>query len=145
TGRTDDRHLEFAAYRTTGIEPLGRDFSRRLACPLCFDILSASKTRSKNDAPRIVKDRRFAFWAFAVAAALLIADTAWFGLLRDFDNGIADSLVRLAARSHPADPDIVMLVADERSIAVLGEEVDRWPWPREVFGVVARAIAAQKP
>jgi adenylate cyclase len=54
-------------------------------------------------------------------------------------------LLRYASRSHPPDPEIVLLVADERSVEVLGEEVDRWPWPREVFGEVAQAIAAQKP
>jgi adenylate cyclase len=92
-----------------------------------------------------VKDRRFALWALAIAAIALVADVAWFRLLRDYDHDIGDSLMRLAARTHPADPEFTMLVADERSVAILGEEVDRWPWPREVFGIVARAIAAQKP
>jgi len=81
----------------------------------------------------------------ALFAIALVVEATWLRLLDGYDNRLSDALLRIASRSHQPDPDIVMLVADDRSIDVLGEEVDRWPWPREVFGQVVRAIAAQQP
>ena len=92
-----------------------------------------------------MSDLRFLLSAFVLFALLLAADVAWFAVLRGSDHHVSDALLRAASKSHPPDPDIVMLVADDRSVAILGEEVDRWPWPREVFGEVARYVAAQKP
>jgi adenylate cyclase len=92
-----------------------------------------------------LNEQRFALSVFTLFALVFLIDVTWFGVLRSYDHGLSDSLLRYASRSHPPDPDIVMVVADNRSIDILGEEVDRWPWPREVFGEVARAIAAQNP
>ena len=92
-----------------------------------------------------LSDKRLAAAGCVVFAIALLADLAWLGLFARFDHGLSDALLHHASRSHPPDPEIVLLVADERSVEVLGEEVDRWPWPREVFGEVAQAIAAQKP
>ena len=78
-----------------------------------------------------------------VAAYLL--DALLLHLFTGFDNRLSDTFLRLQSHDHPPDPNIVLLVADERSIAVMTEEVDRWPWPRHVFGEVGKAIAAQKP
>ena len=52
---------------------------------------------------------------------LLAADVAWFAVLRGSDHRASDALIRAASRSHPPDPGIVMLVADDRSVAILGE------------------------
>jgi len=92
-----------------------------------------------------LKKKRASIAVLAFFAAFLLGDVAWFDLLQGFDNRLADALLRLDGRSHEADPDIVLLVADERSVTVIGEEIDRWPWPRDVFGEVGRAIADQKP
>jgi adenylate cyclase len=92
-----------------------------------------------------VSDQRFVLSAFVLFVLALVADVVWFGVLGGSDHRLSDALIRAASKSHPPDPDIVMLVADDRSVAILGEEVDRWPWPREVFGEVARYVAAQQP
>jgi adenylate cyclase len=92
-----------------------------------------------------VNETRLSLAVVTLFAIALLVEIVWLPVLDGYDNRLSDSLLRLASRSHAPDPDIVMLVVDDRSIGILGEEVDRWPWPREVFGEVARAIAAQKP
>jgi len=92
-----------------------------------------------------LNEQRASLVIFAIFAIGLLADAGWLHVLSRYDHRLSDSLLRIANSSHQPDPDIVMVVVDERSIAILGEEVDRWPWPREVFGEFAQAIATQKP
>ena len=92
-----------------------------------------------------MNEKRVALSIFALFAIALLVEVVWLRLLDGYDHRLSDTLLRVASKSHPPDPDIVMVVADERSINIMAEDVDRWPWPREVFGEVTRAIAAQKP
>jgi adenylate cyclase len=91
-----------------------------------------------------LNQKRASIVVLALFTAFLLGD-ARFGLLQGYDNYLSDALLRIAGRSYAPDPDIVLLTADERSVTVIGEEVDRWPWPRDVFGEVGQAIAAQRP
>ena len=92
-----------------------------------------------------MNEKQLSLSIFALFALALLAEIAWLPLLDGYDNRLSDSLLRIASRSRAPDPDIVMVVADDRSINIMAEDVDRWPWPRKVFGEVTRAIAAQKP
>ena len=75
----------------------------------------------------------------------LLVEVAWLRAIDGYDHRLSDLLLRHASKSRPPDPDIVMLVVDDHSIDIMGVDVDRYPWPREIFGEVVQAIAAQKP
>jgi len=92
-----------------------------------------------------VNEKQVSLSIFALFAIALLVEVVWLRLLEGYDHRLSDTLLRVASKSHAPDPDIVMVVADNRSIDIMAEDVDRWPWPREVFGEVTRAIAAQKP
>ena len=84
-------------------------------------------------------------WLFVVFVVAFLADMRFLHAFAPYDHRLSDFLLRLQAERHPPDPNIVLVIADDKSVDVMEEEVDRWPWPRHVFGEVGRAIAAQRP
>ena len=74
--------------------------------------------------------------ALSVALAALLALGGYAGRA---DNLAYDAISRSDARA--ADPRIVIVAIDNRSIATLG----RWPWPRETHARALQALAAAKP
>src|SRR6516225_1159848 len=84
-------------------------------------------------------------WLFVAFVVAFLADMSFFRLFVPYDHRLSDFLLRQQSERHPPDPNIVLVIADDKSIDVMAEEVDRWPWPRRVFGEVGRAIAAQRP
>ncbi len=56
---------------------------------------------------------------------------------KQFSNASFDWLMRHRPVAYKADPDIVILDIDEASLAELGKEYGRWPWPRQVLADVA--------
>ncbi|MEY4760152.1 MAG: hypothetical protein RLZZ200_8 [Pseudomonadota bacterium] len=59
--------------------------------------------------------------------------------------GAYDLLVRHRFRVPPVDPSIVIVDIDEASLASMGLEYGRWPWPRQVLGEFLEQIERQKP
>ena len=92
-----------------------------------------------------MNEKRLSLLILALFAIALLVEVAWLRLVEGYDHRLNDLLLRHASKSRAPDPDIVMLVVDDRSIDIMGVDVDRYPWPREIFGEVVRAIAAQKP
>jgi adenylate cyclase len=86
-------------------------------------------------------DRTLAALAAGIAAAaLLIAPFA-----QSLENRLLDAFVRAQAAAVPADPEVVIVSIDEKSLARMEEVAGRFPWPRAVYGTLIDGIAAQKP
>jgi len=83
-------------------------------------------------------------WIFAAFVALAFVEY-WVGLLSPLEHRLSDLLVRIHARHVVADPDIVIVDIDDRSLTKMAELADRWPWPRSVHGELAAGLAKQKP
>jgi adenylate cyclase len=81
------------------------------------------------------------YWGLAVVFALF---GGWNLLGHPFDNQLAhdsfDVLMRQRPIAYPADADIVVLDIDEASLAAMGSQYGRWPWPRAVLAQVAAKI-----
>lgn len=74
--------------------------------------------------------------ALATAAA---AGATWSALLARADGAVYDALASVSGR--PADPSIIIIAIDDRSLAELG----RWPWPRARHAALLNELAAMKP
>jgi signal transduction histidine kinase/CheY-like chemotaxis protein len=55
-----------------------------------------------------------------------------------------DWMVQHRFRTPPADPTIVIIDIDEKSLAQMSDEFGRWPWPRDIFASVLNELEAQK-
>jgi adenylate cyclase len=81
------------------------------------------------------------YWGLAIVFALF---GGWNLVGHPFDNQLAhdsfDLLMRQRPIAYPADPDVVVLDIDEASLAAMGSQYGRWPWPREVLATVAAKI-----
>jgi adenylate cyclase len=80
--------------------------------------------------------------AFVAATAL---EFSWLNGLRTLEARFSDLFVAAQARNIRQDPDIVVIAADEDSLARMADYAGRWPWPRSVHGELVQGIAAQKP
>jgi adenylate cyclase len=78
-----------------------------------------------------------------VAATVL--EFSWLNGLRTLEARFSDLFVAAQARNIRQDPDIVVIAADEDSLARMADYAGRWPWPRSVHGELVQGIAAQKP
>ncbi len=52
-------------------------------------------------------------------------------------------MIRMRAASRSADPEIVIVDIDDRSLAVMADDVGRFPWPRSVYGEVLTELDRQ--
>ena len=82
----------------------------------------------------------------ALAALLLLAaEFGGAGLLSTLEYRYGDLLLRLHAQQQQADPDIVIVDIDERSLDQMAPLVGRYPWPRAVFAELIEGMARQQP
>jgi adenylate cyclase len=77
--------------------------------------------------------------------AVTLLEFSWLNGLRTLEARFSDLFVAAHARSIRQDPDIVVIAADEDSLARMAAYAGRWPWPRSVHGELVQGIAAQKP
>ncbi len=83
---------------------------------------------------------------YSICLAVLLvalADLAWLHRLAPLEAGLSDAMIRLRATSRAADPTIVVVDIDDRSLAVMADRVGRFPWPRSVYGEVLLALNLQ--
>lgn len=82
----------------------------------------------------------------ALAAALLAAvEMLSAHFLLPLENRVSDFFVRTHAAMRQADPAIVIVDIDEKSLALMAKEAGSWPWPRAVHGELVEAIEKQSP
>ena len=60
-------------------------------------------------------------------------------------NSTFDAMVRARVVVAAPDPRIVIIDIDEASLARMGPEFGRWPWPRDTLATVLQHIEAQQP
>jgi len=77
--------------------------------------------------------------------AATVLEFSWLNGLRTLEARFSDLFVAAQAKNIRPDPDIVVVAADEDSLARMADYAGRWPWPRSVHGELVRGIAAQKP
>ena len=83
---------------------------------------------------------------FAVAIGIGGAlEVSWLHLMRPLENKLSDLFVRTHALGLPADPDVVIVDIDEKSMANMADEAGSWPWPRSVHGELVAGIERQGP
>lgn len=87
-----------------------------------------------------------------VIAALLAVFCGWIVLdayVLHWSSGLGQSsyvlMVRHRVWASAPDPRIVVVDIDEASLARMGKEFGRWPWPRDTLATVLDHIEAQQP
>jgi adenylate cyclase len=78
-----------------------------------------------------------------IAAAVL--EFSWLNGLRALESRFSDLFVAAQGKNLTQDSDIVVIAADEDSLARMADYAGRWPWPRSVHGELVQGITAQKP
>ena len=89
---------------------------------------------------RLTGRRALIEWGLVAAiTALLVGWLALSSAADRADNLVYDSLIRL--QDGPADPSIVIVAIDDRSLSALG----RWPWPRTVHAALIDRLSQAQP
>jgi adenylate cyclase len=83
--------------------------------------------------PRLLDASLYSICLVVLLAAL--ADLAWLHRLAPIEAVLSDAMIRLRAASRTADPSIVVVDIDDRTLAVMADRVGR-SWPRSVYGEV---------
>ncbi|MDP1898173.1 MAG: CHASE2 domain-containing protein, partial [Sulfurimicrobium sp.] len=78
-------------------------------------------------------------------ALIAIAELSFLHWLLPLENRVSDYFVRTHALTLQADPDIVIVDIDEKSLASMADTAGSWPWPRAVHGELVEAIERQQP
>jgi CHASE2 domain-containing sensor protein len=90
-------------------------------------------------------DERFYVLLAVVIAATILVDFTFTRLIGALDGTKFDQLIHYRLASPVASPDIVIVDIDERSLASVGAERGRWPWPRDVLAEAIATIAEAGP
>tara|TARA_R100000306_G_scaffold62532_1_gene72179 strand:- start:17276 stop:18919 length:1644 start_codon:yes stop_codon:yes gene_type:complete len=100
------------------------------------------------ETPLLLRPKNHALAYYCVALLLSLATLAeflHFNYLGKLESGAYDLSLKHRLFYAPADPDIVIVDIDERSLAAMGEEYGRWPWPRAVLAEFVEGLQAQAP
>ena len=82
---------------------------------------------------------------FLVLAALLCIDSVWTGIGERLELAVGDRLLAWHAAGRTADPDLLIVTIDERSIDALSGEFGRFPWPRSAYAELAEGLRGHAP
>jgi adenylate cyclase len=85
-------------------------------------------------------------------ASLALAVVAVFALelfvlqwMKPLENRLLDSFVKLHAAALAPDPEVVLVIIDEKSLAKMEDIAGRFPWPRAVYATLIDGLAPQRP
>jgi adenylate cyclase len=78
----------------------------------------------------------------AVLAVALI-DLKWVHLTAFADTQVSDALLKFRASGLKADPGVVLVDLDDKSLAAMANVVGRFPWPRSVYGELLGELERQ--
>jgi adenylate cyclase len=76
---------------------------------------------------------------------LILLDARYFHIAEKMQHAGFDLMLRYRIFAPKPDPEIVIVDIDEASLAAMGRENGRWPWPRQVLGEFLEFLEAQKP
>ena len=110
------------------------------------------RTRKKRTLWKRISRRLGALPARQVTWSLVLIFSAWAVLdvlVFKLSGGLAkssfDAMVRARVVVASPDPRIVILDIDEASLARMGREFGRWPWPRDTLATVVDHVERQQP
>ena len=106
--------------------------------------LRSQLTRASATLVRRLGPRAY-LWLAALFTAFILADALHFKLVRSTGRGVFDLMVSQRMLQPAPDPDIVIVDIDEASLADLGRDHGRWPWPNQVIGEFVEGLEAQRP
>ena len=89
--------------------------------------------------------RKVTWGLVMVFSAWVILDVFVFRLTGGLTQSTYDAMVRARLLVPPADARIVVVDIDEASLARMGKEFGRWPWPRDTLAAVLGHIERQQP
>jgi signal transduction histidine kinase/CheY-like chemotaxis protein len=85
---------------------------------------------------------------FYVALSLFLsacaASSFYFELDERMPGSTYDWMVKHRFQTPEADPSIVIIDVDEKSLTQMSGEFGRWPWPRDIFAAVLAELESQK-
>ena len=85
-------------------------------------------------------------WGLVLVFALwVLLDVFVLKLTGGLSQSTFDAMVRARVVAQAPDPRIVIVDIDEASLARMGSEFGRWPWPRDTLATVLEHIEAQQP
>ncbi len=85
-------------------------------------------------------------WGLALAFSLwAVLDVFVFKVSGGLANSTYDAMVRARFHATAPDPRMVIVDIDEASLAQMGKEFGRWPWPRDTLATVLDYIEKQNP
>lgn len=80
-----------------------------------------------------------------VFSGWILADVLFLRVTSGLARSTYDAMVRARLVSAAADPRIVIVDIDEASLARMGREFGRWPWPRDTLATALHYLEAQQP
>jgi adenylate cyclase len=89
--------------------------------------------------------KSFYLYLAALFTLFALADTAFLHVTANMRQVALDAMVRHRIIVPKPDPDIVIVDINEASLAAMGKEYGRWPWPRQVLGEFLEKIEKQQP
>ena len=85
-------------------------------------------------------------WALvAIFSSWVLLDVLHFRLTSGLSKPSFDAMVRARIFAAAPDPRIVIIDIDEASLARMGREFGRWPWPRDTLATVLDFVERQQP
>ena len=89
--------------------------------------------------------RRVTWSLVVIFSTWVLLDVLVFRLTTGLAKPSFDAMVRARVHAAAPDPRIVIIDIDEASLARMGREFGRWPWPRDTLATVLDHIERQNP
>lgn len=91
-----------------------------------------------------VRSNRLRWILIGLIALWATVHIGWFPEASQLDRNSYDQMVKRRLVTPPADPSIIIVDIDERSLEKMKDEFGRWPWPRETLASVLDWLRAQQ-
>lgn len=85
------------------------------------------------------------FWLALLFFLAFVAEQHWLHVLTPLEHAVSDRMQARYSHAQQADPDIVIVDIDEKSLVAMADSVGRWPWPRSMHAELLEAIVRQHP
>ena len=89
--------------------------------------------------------RRVTWGLVLLFSVWVVLDVLVFRITGGLTRSTYDTMVRYRIHAAAPDPRIVIVDIDEASLARMGKEFGRWPWPRDTLATVLDYIERQQP
>lgn len=110
-------------------------------------LLQSIKTRFARLADDVGRRLRQSFFLYlaAVFTVIAIVDASSVNYFGGMRQSTFDTMLRMRVNVPKADPNIVIVDIDEKTLAALAADYGRWPWPRQVLAEFLQNVEAQQP